>query len=113
MLDALNAEQRRKLFDIINYDYKQSVKNKQPIMNMITEARKLYRGDKFGNEVKGRSQLVTKEVAKMIEWTIPNITEPFLSTDKPIDVDLPTKSKNKYIIKRYLNTHFTSSFDRS
>jgi len=32
---------------------------------------KYYRGDKLGNEVKGRSQVISTDVRDAIEWTLP------------------------------------------
>ena len=37
-------------------------------------------GQPYGNEVDGRSKIVSKDIKKQLEWLIPSITDPFLSS---------------------------------
>jgi hypothetical protein len=50
------------------------------------KGRKYYRGDKFGNEVKGRSQVVSTDVRDAIEWTMPSLMRVFFQGDEPISI---------------------------
>ena len=42
----------------------------------------LYLGDPLGNEVEGRSQVVSKDVMDVVEWMKPNLAKVFLSGDE-------------------------------
>lgn len=44
-------------------------------------------GNPYGNEVKGKSQIVSKDIKKQVEWLIPSMTDPFISTLKVIKCD--------------------------
>ena len=37
-------------------------------------------GNPYGNEVEGKSKIVSKDIKKQLEWLIPSITDPFLSS---------------------------------
>jgi hypothetical protein len=50
-------------------------------------ALKFYLGEPYGNEVKGRSQMITTEVADTIESMLPQILKPFVSQDKVVFFD--------------------------
>lgn len=39
-----------------------------------------YRADLYGNEVEGKSKIVSADIKKQIEWLLPSLTDPFLST---------------------------------
>ena len=42
------------------------------------------RGEPYGNEVDGKSKIVSKDIRKQLEWLIPSITDPFLSSNDVI-----------------------------
>lgn len=48
------------------------------------KALKYYTGQKFGNEIEGRSQVVSYDVAEVIDWMMPSCIRVFLATDKPV-----------------------------
>jgi len=95
-------------FSAFKKDYKAAKTAKQKgIDDLIADWNDLYYGkSKVLN--KNRSQIVMKEIAKQIEWQKPNITEPFLSTSHPVRVSSP----NRKYAEKYLNSHFTSTFNR-
>jgi len=99
---------KKKAFSAFKKDYKNARTAKEKgIDDLITEWNDLYYGkSKVIN--KNRSQIVMKEIAKQIEWQKPNITEPFLATSHPVRVP----SKNGGYAEKYLNTFFTSEFNR-
>ena len=71
-------------------------------------------GKPYGNEVKGSSGLVSKDIKRQLEWLIPSITDPFLSTPDVIKAnpvtfeDADAARQNELL----LNTQFTRQFDR-
>jgi hypothetical protein len=51
------------------------------------EAMDYYMGELFGNEVEGRSEVVTSEVSDTIEWILPQLLKVFGSTDEVVVFD--------------------------
>lgn len=47
-------------------------------------AMEYYLGEPYGNEIEGRSQVVTSEVADTIEWILPSLLKIFTSSDKAV-----------------------------
>jgi len=47
-----------------------------------------YYGKKLGNEVKGRSQFITREVMDTIEWMMPYFIRTFASGDPKVDIEI-------------------------
>jgi hypothetical protein len=45
------------------------------------KALRYYRGEKFGNEIDGRSQIVSRDVAEVVDGMLPAILRPFVSGD--------------------------------
>ena len=43
-----------------------------------------YYGKKYGNEQEGRSQIVTRDVADVIEWIMPSLMKIFTGGDKVV-----------------------------
>jgi len=71
-------------------------------------------GKAYGNEVEGRSQIVSKDIKKQLEWMIPSITDPFLSSQDVISCnpvtyeDAEAARQNELL----LNTQFCRKFPR-
>ena len=69
-----------------------------------------YYGKKYGNEQEGRSQIVTRDVADVIEWIMPSLMKIFTSGDKvvqfepqgPEDVEMAKQSTDyvNYVVMR-------------
>jgi len=69
-----------------------------------------YYGKKYGNEQEGRSQIVTRDVADVIEWIMPSLMKIFTSGDKvvqfepqgPEDVEMAKQSTDyvNYVMMR-------------
>lgn len=47
-------------------------------------ALRYYRGEKFGNEIEGRSQIVSRDVAEIVDGMVPSILRPFVSSDETV-----------------------------
>jgi hypothetical protein len=71
-------------------------------------------GKEYGNEVEGKSKIVSKDIKKQLEWLIPTITDPFLSTPDVIKCnpvtfeDVHSARQNELL----LNTQFCRKFPR-
>lgn len=51
------------------------------------EAMKRYNGEKYGDEVEGRSSVVTHDVEDTINWIMPHLMRTFLSSDELVSVE--------------------------
>ena len=71
-------------------------------------------GAPYGNEVDGKSKIVSKDIKKQREWMIPSITDPFLSTSDVIKCNPVTYEDAKAARQNelLLNTQFCRKFDR-
>ena len=71
-------------------------------------------GNPYGNEVKGKSQIVSKDIKRQLDWMLPGITDPFLNTTKIISCnpvtaeDVEAARQNELV----LNTQFCRMFPR-
>jgi hypothetical protein len=75
-----------------------------------TDALDRYYGKKYGNEQEGRSQIVTRDVADVIEWIMPSLMKIFTSGDKivkfepqgPEDVEMAQQATDytNYVIMK-------------
>ncbi len=48
------------------------------------KALRYYRGEKFGNEIEGRSQIVSRDVAEMVDSMLPGILRPFVASEEVV-----------------------------
>jgi len=80
----------------------------------IAEWRNAYEGKPYGNERKGKSAIVSRDIKKQSEWQHASIIDPFVSTDKIITCtpvtyeDVKAARQNELL----LNTQFVRKFDR-
>jgi len=71
-------------------------------------------GKPYGNEVKGRSAIVSKDIKKQLEWQLPSLADPFLSSPDVIKCspvtfeDVEAARQNELL----LNTQFVRKFPR-
>ncbi len=71
-------------------------------------------GNLYGNEVEGRSSIVSKDIKRQLEWLIPGITDPFLSTTDiikctPVTFEDVLAARQTQLL---INTQFTRQFNR-
>ena len=82
--------------------------------NKISDYRNQTFGRPYGNEIKGKSQIVSQDIRKQLEWMIPSLADPFLSTPDIIKCnpitweDVPSARQNELL----LNTQFCRKFPR-
>lgn len=76
------------LLAIVRHDIDNSTgKSFEQLNNDRALALKFYLGEPYGNEVKGRSSIVTTEVADTIESMLPQILKPFVSNERVMAFD--------------------------
>ena len=80
----------------------------------IARWRREYNGDPYGNEVKGKSAIVSRDIKKQSEWQHASIVDPFVSTSEvirchPITFEDATAARQNELL---LNTQFCRKFDR-
>jgi hypothetical protein len=95
-------------------DMKAAEIKKKTLDGKIQIYKKEHNGEPYGNEVKGRSQIVSRDIKKQDEWQHASIKEPFVSTPDIIKCspvtfeDKPAAEQNELV----LNTQFCRQFDR-
>lgn len=78
-----------------------------------TNAMEAYYGDALGNEVSGRSQIVTRDVMEVIEWVMPEMMDVFTSDDQ-IAMFMPNSEQDEDEAKQatdYVNHVFFNNND--
>lgn len=71
-------------------------------------------GNQYGNEEDGKSKIVSKDIAKQINWMLPSLADPFLSSSTVIKCnpitfeDAPSARQNELL----LNAQFCRKFPR-
>ena len=73
-----------------------------------------YNGKPYGNEQKGKSQIVTRDIKKQSEWQHPSLLDPFVSTSDivkvmPVTWEDETAAKQSEVL---LNYQFCRQFER-
>jgi len=61
--------------------------NDSKLTQQRTDAMDRYYGKKYGNEQEGRSQIVTRDVADVIEWIMPSLMKIFTAGDKVVQFE--------------------------
>lgn len=95
-------------------DLKAADRLRQEWFNKIQDFRNQTAGAPYGNEVKGKSRIVSLDIKKQLEWMLPTLADPFLSTSDIIKCnpvtyeDMLAARQNELL----LNTQFCRKFPR-
>jgi hypothetical protein len=103
-----------KILSDLQNNYKASLVSKTKVDSSIQKWVKAYNGQKYGNEVKGRSEIVMKDIKKTIKTMSPSIIEPFVSSDTLINakaVRVGTENIASYN-SDILNYQYNNQFDK-
>ena len=95
-------------------DLRAAERQKRDIDAKISQWRSEYEGLPYGNEVKGKSAIVSRDVKKQSEWQHASIIDPFVSTDEIVRC-LPVTWEDKQAAEQneiLLNTQFCRQFPR-
>ena len=105
---------KEELLSALKADLKASEILKKEQDTLVYKWRSEYNGDPYGNEVKGKSAIVSRDIKKQSEWQHASIIDPFVSTSDIIKCnpvtfeDVDAARQNELL----LNTQFCRKFDR-
>ncbi len=97
---------------------KADLKAAEPLKNeqdaLITKWKNEYNGEPYGNEQKGKSAIVSRDIKKQSEWQHATLVDPFVSTTDIIKCTPITWEDEKAATQNQLllNTQFCRKFDR-
>lgn len=108
------AIKKSELLSRLKEDLRAADRLRQEWFNKITEYRNETAGNAYGNEVKGKSKIVSKDIKKQIEWMLPTLADPFLSTPdiikcNPVTYEDVLSARQNELL---LNTQFCRKFPR-
>ena len=108
------AIKKSELLSALKADLKASDTLRTEWFNKIAEWRNETVGREYGNEVKGKSRIVSKDIKKQLDWMLPTLADPFLSTSdiikcSPITFEDVLSARQNELI---LNTQFCRKFPR-
>lgn len=102
------------ILSALKSDLEAAKQARREIDSKIALWKKEYNGEKYGNETKGRSSIVSRDIKKQSEWQHPALVEPFISTPDIIKAN-PVTYEDAQIapkIEILLNTQFCRQFSR-
>ena len=108
------AIKKSELLSALKADLKASDTLRLEWFNKIAEWRNETVGREYGNEVKGKSRIVSKDIKKQLDWMLPTLADPFLSTSdiikcSPITFEDVLSARQNELI---LITQFCRKFPR-
>jgi len=93
----------------------EDAKNAKAIINAnIAEWKDRYDAKPLGNEKKGKSKYVSKDIKKLLKWQLPIILEPFVNTNEITRATgtTPQSAQKAPKVEKLLNYQFCRQFDR-
>lgn len=105
---------KNELLNAFKADLKSADNLKQTQDSLIAKWKAEYNGDPYGNEQKGKSAIVSRDIKKQSEWQHATIVDPFVSTADIIKC-VPITSEDTEAARQnelLLNTQFCRKFDR-
>ena len=108
------AIKKSELLSALKADLKSADILRTEWFNNISAWRNESVGKEYGNEVKGKSRLVSKDIKRQMDWMLPTLADPFLSTSdiikcSPITFEDVLSARQNELI---LNTQFCRKFPR-
>lgn len=105
---------KNKILNALKADIKAAEHLKCTKDALIDRWKKEYNGEPYGNEQKGKSEIVSRDIKKQSEWQHASIVDPFVSTDDVVECTPITYEDNLAAKqnKLLLNTQFCRKFDR-
>lgn len=99
---------------ILKQDLQAATDMRKELDNKIAKWKREYNGEAYGNEVDGKSKLVSRDIKKQSEWQHAPLLEPFVSTPDIIKARPRTYEDAKAArnIALLLNTQFCTQFNR-
>jgi hypothetical protein len=108
------AVDKSKILTSLKRDLKQAETLKKITDAQVAGWRAEYDGKPYGNEVAGKSRIVSSDIKKQSEWSIPSLVDPFVSSPdivkcSPITAEDTESARQNELL---LNTQFCRKFDR-
>lgn len=98
---------------VILSDIDSAKKAKKDIDNKIDTWLNEFEGNLYGNETKGRSKIVVKDIKKAVEWFVPTASDPFVKKPRIVKLEGITAEdvESAKMHERLLNYQFIRKFD--
>lgn len=105
---------KKEILNALIDDFRSSESHQQEWDAKRDEWRSQAFGMPYGNEVDGRSRIVSKDIAKQISWMLPSLADPFLSSPDIVKVNPITFEDTASSVQSelLLNTYFCRKFPR-
>lgn len=105
---------KAELLNALKADLKAADMLKKSQDSIISKWKSEYNGEPYGNERKGKSAIVSRDIKKQSEWQHATIVDPFVSTSDiikcaPVTAEDEASARQNELL---LNTQFTRKFDR-
>ena len=110
----MNKMKTSNILKALKADYDAASVLRKELDGKIDQWKREYNGEPYGNETKGKSQIVSRDIKKQSEWQHASIIEPFVSNPDIIKAtpitfeDRPSARQNELL----LNTQFCRQFNR-
>lgn len=105
---------KKEILTALKQDFRSAESHQQEWEAKRQEWRNESIGAEYGNEVEGKSRIVSKDIAKQISWMLPSLADPFLSSSDIVKAnpvtfeDGPGAEQSELL----LNTYFCRKFPR-
>jgi len=105
---------KKQLLDAFKADMKSADNLRQDAVTKVDEWKAQYNGDPYGNEEKGKSSIVSRDIKRQDEWQHASIKDPFVSDQdiikcRPITFEDKASAEQNELV---LNYQFTRQFNR-
>ena len=105
---------KSEILNALKNDLKASDIMRQEWFSKMQEWKNETHGHPYGNEVKGKSRIVSKDVKRQLDWMLPSLADPFLSSPNivkcsPITFEDSLSARQNELV---LNTQFCRKFPR-
>lgn len=114
MIEEKKKPSTTQILKALKADKKASEQHRKNWDTTIETYKREYRGEPYGNERKGRSRIVSKDIRKQDEWLHPKLLDPFVSTKDVVKVTPITweDTESARQSELLLNHQFCRQFDR-
>ena len=105
---------KKTLLNNLQQEFKEAKNAKAVISEKMSEWENRYNAKPLGNEKKGKSKYVSKDIKKLLKWQLPIILEPFVNTTEIVRTTgtTPQTAQKAQKIEKLLNYQFCRQFDR-
>lgn len=108
------AIKKQEILDALKADLNAANIMRTEWFNKMSDWRNETNGMPYGNEEAGKSKIVSKDIKKQLEWMLPSLADPFLSTPdiikcNPVTAEDVQSARQNQLL---LNTQFCRKFPR-